>query len=311
MKGLCKMKIVVAGGTGLIGKSLLNRLISTGHKVTLLTRNPGIVNKGEIALHKLQWDGKTIGSWSESIDGAVAVINLCGENVASKRWTRDQKIKLLDSRIDPTRVLIKAISEAGKKPSLLINASAAGFYGNYGTGEVTEDDGKGDGFLADLCDKWEQEGSCAEKYGTRVVFLRFGVVLDTSGGALKKMLPPFRMFVGGPLGTGKQWFSWIHCDDAVNVIHFALQNPQVIGPINVVAPSPITMSEFASSLGKLLERPSGLHVPSFILKLGLGEMSGMLIGGRKIIPKKLLDNKFVFSYPDIDRALTSLLKKNH
>jgi len=304
------MKIIVAGGSGFIGSELIRRLVDAKHDVVLLSRNPGAARQLEKdSLKIVQWDGKTVGSWSQFIDGADAVINLSGENIAAKRWSESQKTRLINSRIDPTRAILQSINQATKKPRVLVSASAVGYYGNFGDGDVTETQPKGEGFLSNLCEQWEQEALYAEKYGLRVVLLRIGIVLEPSGGALKKMLPPFKLLIGGPLGSGKQWFPWIHREDVLNVILFALENDSLSGAVNAASPSPVTMKEFACSLGKVMGKLSWISVPSVILKIGLGEMSEMLLGGRRIIPKKLLDNAFVFQYPDLDNALDGLMKK--
>lgn len=304
------MKIIVAGGSGFIGSELIRRLINSKHQVVLLSRNPGAARLEERESFKIvQWDGKTIGLWSQFIDGADAVINLSGENVAAKRWSESQKTRLIDSRINPTRAILQTINQATKKPRVLVNASAVGYYGNFGDGDVTESHIKGEGFLSDLCEQWEREAMNAEVHGLRVVLLRIGIVLEPSGGALKKMLLPFKLFIGGSLGSGKQWFPWIHLDDVLNIILFALENDSVSGAVNLSSPSPVTMDEFASSLAKAIRRPSWARVPSFVLKILLGEMSEMLLGGRRIVPKKLIDNGFMFQYPNLDETLNSLFRE--
>ena len=304
------MKVIVAGGTGFLGSELINRLLVDHHEVVLLTRNSrnvyGLDNK---SVQIKMWDGRTLGAWSECLDGADAVINLTGENVAAKRWSDKQKKRLIDSRIEPTKIIVQAISLADKKPSVLINASAVGYYGNFGSGSVAEDNLKGDGFLGELCQLWEDEARQAIKYGVRVVLPRIGIVLHSSGGALKKMLLPFKLFVGGPIGTGKQWFPWIHRDDVINIFLYAITNESISGVVNTVSPFPVPMVDFARSLGKAIHRPSRISVPSTILKIGLGEMSEMVLGGRQIVPKKLLDSRFVFQYPVLNEALKNLFDK--
>ena len=304
------MKVIVAGGSGFIGSEVIRKLLVSKHQVVLLSRKPVGVRSGyNESLQIVQWDGKTVGSWSKFIDGADAVINLSGENIAARRWSPKQKARLISSRINSTRAIILSISKTSKKPRILINASAVGYYGNFGNGDVAETQIQGEGFLSELCEQWEGEALHAKKYGLRVVLLRIGIVLEPSGGALRKMLLPFQLFIGGPLGSGKQWFPWIHRDDVVNIIMFAIENDALLGAVNVSSPSPVTMKEFARSLGRVIGKPSWLPIPSLILKFVLGEMSQMSLGGRRIIPKKLLDNGFVFQYPDLDKALKSLMKK--
>jgi uncharacterized protein (TIGR01777 family) len=304
------MKVIVAGGTGFIGSELINRLLGANHEVVLLTRNQGAVDlTDKKSLRVERWDGKSLGAWTDFIDGADAVINLSGENVAAKRWSEKQKQRLIDSRLEPTKAIVQAIANASKKPRVLINASAVGYYGNFGSGNVAEDEPKGDGFLGELCQQWEDEARQAKKYRVRVVLPRIGIVLHGSGGALRKMLLPFKLFIGGPIGSGKQWFPWIHRDDVIGIILFALMNDSISDAVNTVSPFPVPMVDFTLSLGRAMGRPSWMRVPSFILKIALGEMSEMLIGGRQIVPKKLLHNGFVFQYPDLDKALKSLMRK--
>jgi hypothetical protein len=304
------MRIIVAGGSGFIGSEVIRKLLVSKHQVVLLSRNPSSVRlQQNDSLRIVQWDGKAIGDWSEFMNGADAVINLSGENIATKRWSQKQKACLINSRIEPTKAIIQSINKAEKKPRVLINASAVGYYGNHGAGDVTESQHYGDDFLSDLCLRWEHEAMEADKSGLRVVLLRIGIVLEPSGGALKKMLIPFKLFIGGPLGSGKQWFPWIHREDVINIILFSLENVSLSGAVNVASPAPVTMKEFASSLGRVMGKPSWIPVPSLVLKMGLGEMSEMLLGGRRIIPKKLLDNGFVFRYPDLEKALRVLMNK--
>jgi uncharacterized protein (TIGR01777 family) len=304
------MRVIVAGGSGFIGSELIRKLLVSKHQVVLLSRKPVGVRSGYNELLQIvQWDGKTVGSWAKFIDGADAIINLSGENVAAKRWSESQKARLIDSRINPTRAILQSINQVTKKPRVLVNASAVGYYGNFGDGDVTESHIKGEGFLSDLCEQWEREALHAEKYGLRIVLLRIGIVLEPSGGALKKMLLPFKLFIGGPLGSGKQWFPWIHREDVINIILFAIENQSLSGPVNVVSPSPVKMKEFTCSLGKVIGKPSRIPVPSLVLKMVLGEMSEMLLGGRRIMPKKLLDRGFVFQYPNLDKALSMLMRK--
>jgi uncharacterized protein (TIGR01777 family) len=304
------MKIVIAGGSGFIGSELIKKFLEQGIHVVLLTRNinsPKVKNYDTFEV--VDWNGKSTGSWTEYIDGSDAVINLSGENVASKRWGEKQKANLIQSRIEPTKAIVDAISNAVIKPKVLINASAAGYYGNFGDEDVYESDNKGNGFLADLCEEWERNAMLAEKYGVRVVLLRIGIVLSPSGGALKKMLMPFKCFVGGPLGSGKQWFPWIHLEDVIRITQFALENNGIKGALNIASPHPVTMRGFAYSLGKVLKRPALFPVPSFVLKLLLGEMSAIVLGGRKVIPKKLIDAGFVFKFIDINDTLLNLMKR--
>lgn len=296
------MKIVIAGGTGFIGGALCDALIARGDKLTLVTRDP--------AAAKARWGSKAVAvGWDalDAVDGADAVINLAGESIASGRWTPARKLQLIKSRIDSTRQLVSAVSKAKDRPKVLLNASAVGYYGDVPTGDVPENAAQGQGFLAALCGQWEREALAAEPLGSRVALLRIGIVLEEDGGALAKMSLPFKMFGGGPLGSGKQGFPWIHRADVVGAILFLLDHP-VSGPVNFAAPQSLNNAEFSSALGRALHRPSWAPAPGFALKIVLGEMADMLLGGQRVLPKKLLDAGYSFKYPTADAALTAIYR---
>ncbi len=303
------MKIIIAGGTGFIGSALVSQLRNKGHEIILLSR--GDRTGPDNLLHYLKWDGRTLGPWADEMERADAVINLAGEPIVNKRWTPEQKRMIVNSRIDATRALVGAIEKAKRKPRVLINASAVGYYGNVPEGDVTEAHPMGEGFLAGTCCQWEKESVVAEKMDVRTVLLRFGIVLEKDGGVLRKMIPLFKIFAGGHLGSGRQWFPWIHRDDVVGIILFALDNGAISGPINATAPNPVTMRDFCQELGKVLQRPSWVPVPGFALKLVLGEMSDVLLGGQKAIPQKLLNNNYSFKFSKLEDALRSSLVKNN
>ena len=304
------MTILVAGATGLIGRRLVQRLIEAGNNVVVLTRNPRKgIGLGSALLRLVQWDARTPGEWYAELDGSDAVINLSGESIGQKRWTPDQKSRILSSRIDATNAIVGAIGAAARKPRVLINASAVGYYGDAGDDELLESHPSGSDFLADVCRQWESAAHAAEEFGVRVVLPRSAVVLDAHAGALKRLLLPFRLFIGGPLGRGNQWFPWIHLEDEVGALQFALQNTAVTGPVNVVAPDLVTMREFCSTLGKALARPSWAPVPELLLKIVLGEMSDMVLKGQRAIPRRLLDAGYRFKFPRLDEALADLLKR--
>jgi len=254
-----------------------------------------------------QWDGKTIGRWAGCLDGADAVLNLAGESIGGRRWTPAQKDRILRSRVDATIAVCEGIRQAGRKPATLVSASAVGIYGPVDQGDVPEDHPRGNTFLADVVDRWETAAREAEKSGVRVVLVRIGVVLGR-GGALKRMMVPFRMFVGGPVGSGNQWFPWIHIDDLVNVLTMALKDAGLSGPINAVAPHTVTMREFSRELGRALHRPSWISLPGFVLRAALGEMAGMLLTGQKVIPSVLGKRGFDFKYPRLPEALADLAR---
>ncbi len=304
------MKIVIAGGTGFIGRKVVQRLSADGHSVVILSRKPvpiGVVSDGKIEY--AQWDATTVGDWAVHLQKAEAVINLSGEPIAGKRWTDKQKENILQSRIAPTRALVRAIEQSSPKPGLLLNASAVGYYGNVEKWEVDETYPPGTGFLADTCTRWEREAMATAGLGVRIVTIRIGVVLSNKGGALPRLLLPFRLWFGGHLGTGAQWMPWIHQDDLVNAIVFILNNPDLYGPFNCVSPVPVSMREFAKVLGSVIGRPSWMPVPSFVLRLLLGEMSEMLLTGQKAVPNKLLTSGFQFKFKRLDEAFIDLLKK--
>ncbi len=299
------MKIMIAGGTGFIGGELVSELRKKDHEVFLLSRSQR--KSADPKIHYLPWDGESVGLWAKEMGAVNAVINLAGEPIAQKRWSPAQKNKIVQSRLLATRAIVEAISKSDRKPKVLINASAVGYYGDVSEGEVSETHPKGSGFLAETCDAWEKEVRAAEALGLRTVCLRIGVVLERGGGALSKMLTPFQMFAGGPLGSGKQWFAWIHREDVVRIILFALENESLSGAVNTTAPNPVTMSQFCHELGKVLQRPSWAPVPAFVLKMLLGEMSEMLLGGQKAVPAKLLKHGFVFKFPVLKEALSDIL----
>jgi uncharacterized protein len=301
------MRILITGGTGFIGSLLIPRLTKEGNHVVVLTRNPGSMRVTSPVVEAEHWDGVHLGPWTNRIERADAVVNLAGENIADKRWTHARKRELIDSRIQSTRAIIEAIRRAPKKPSVLINASAVGYYGSVEKVDVVENYSRGNDFLAELCWTWEQEARVVERLGVRLVMLRFGVILDRRAGALKKLTMPFRLFAGGWLGSGRQWFPWVHSDDVVGIILFALENRNVSGPVNVAAPELVTNKEFSQTLGKVMRRPCWAPVPGFVLRIALGELSGMILTGQRVIPEKILNAGYVFQYPKLTRSLEAIL----
>jgi hypothetical protein len=246
------------------------------------------------------------GGWEESIDGADGVVNLAGEGIAEKRWTERQKEIIRSSRIDCTRALVHAIAKSKAKPKFLINASAVGYYGARGEETLTEESAPGKDYLARVCVAWEEEAKKAQDQGVRVALVRTGIVLAKGKGALAKMVPPFKFFVGGPLGSGKQWMPWIHVEDEIGLILFLIENANAQGSFNATAPNPVTMEEFCSVLGKVLNRPSWAAVPASALTLLLGEMADMVLAGQRALPKGAEKLGYNFKHPTITEALESL-----
>jgi hypothetical protein len=301
------MKIVISGGTGFIGSALVQTLLKESNSVIVLTRNPKKASSD--FLHYEVWDGMSQGAWSNTLEGADAVINLAGESLAERLWTQNQKQRIMASRIDATRALVEAIAGADEKPHTFINASAVGYYGNVGEGEVTEESLRGEGFLADVCERWEGEAFEAGKLGTRVIVTRFGLVMEKDGGVLRKLLFPFRFFAGVVPGTGRQWVSWVHRDDVVGAILFALNEQSLSGPVNVVAPNPVQMGELCHTLVRVLRRPCWMSVPPFLIRLALGEMGSIVLDGQKVVPKKLESLGYCFLHPTLLPALESILRR--
>jgi hypothetical protein len=299
------MKLVITGATGFIGSAVVDQLWSQYHSLSLLSRNP----PREINVTKkewLVWNPGVPGDWEYCVDGADGIINLAGEPLAAKRWTEARKEKIRSSRLDSTRALVRAIAKAKIKPKFLINASAVGYYGARGDEAITEESASGTDYLARVCVEWEAEAKKAESEGVRVVLLRTGIVLDRGRGALAKMVPPFKFFAGGPLGSGNQWMPWIHIEDQVGLLLFLMNNENAHGPFNCTAPNPVTMAEFSKTLGETLNRPSWATVPGGVLALVLGEMSEILLNGQRALPQAALKLGYQFRYPHLLPALQSL-----
>lgn len=301
------MKIVIAGGTGFIGRQVCRVLIDEGHSVFILSRHAGEHRTSAPQQDRfIQWDGVTLGPWVQGCEGADAIINLSGAPIADSRWTDKRKQQLIDSRVQSTQALLRAIPTWKNKPHTFISASGIGFYGARGEEELSESSPHGKGFLSDLCQEWEHTAREAEAFGLRVIPIRFGMVLGPDGGALSKMALPFRLFLGGPVLPGTQYVSWIHRDDLARLILFVITHSTVIGPVNGVANEPVTMREFCTTLGKAMNRPSWIPVPEFALDVALGELATMLTTGQRAYPEKALKNGFTFSYPTLQTALPSI-----
>jgi len=308
---MSKKRIVITGATGLIGRRLCSALDNDGNEITVFTRD---IKNGKQILPFLtkfvDWDYRKPELWLNELNGKDAVIHLAGANVFGKRWNEKYKEIIMGSRETATRNLANAVVELKEKPGVFISSSAVGYYGDKGDNIITEDTPAGNDFLAEVCRIWEKEASLVEKSAVRRVSIRTGIVLSDDEGALKKMLLPFRLFVGGPLGNGHQWFPWIHIDDLIRIYLFVLVNKSISGAVNASSPNPVTMKEFAKTLGKVLHRPSFFSVPEFVLKLALGKGAQPILCSQRVLPQKLTDNKFEFSYSHLEEALLSLLIKS-
>lgn len=296
------MKLVITGATGFIGAALCSQLLQRGHHLTLLTRSapPDASTPAKTWRH---WTPGTSGEWEASLDGADGVINLAGEPIAARRWTAKQKQRIHLSRTEATRSIVEAFAKAKRKPAFLLSGSAVGYYGPHGDEIVAEETPAGSDFLSSVCRAWEGEAQKAEPMGIRVVRLRTGIVLGPHGGALAKMLLPFKVFVGGPLGSGAQWMSWIHLEDELGLILHLIETPQAAGAVNATAPNPATMKEFCQTLGKVMRRPCWAPVPSFALRLMLGEMADMLLTGQRVVPAAAQKLGYQFRYSNLSDAL--------
>lgn len=302
------MRIIVTGGTGLIGKALCKSLAADGHDIVVLTRSPDRHRSAVSGVRMMEWDGKTVGPWAAEVDGASAVVNLAGEGIADSRWSHERKQRIRDSRVNAGAALVQAFASAAVKPEVLVQASAVGYYGPHGSEIIDESASVGGDFLAKVCFDWESSTAPVKQMGVRRPVLRTGVVLSNQGGAFPKQSLPFKLYAGGPVGSGEQWYPWIHIDDEVAAIKFLMTNPKADGAYNVCAPNPLTNKDFGTTLGKVMGHPSLLPVPAVAMKVIFGEMSTVLLDGQRTIPKRLQDAGFTFQYPTAEAALKELLK---
>ena len=306
------MKIAITGATGFVGTKLVEQLVPE-NKVVVLTRDVSKAkSKFASVIHSslefVSYTPKQSGDWQNKIDGCEAVVNLAGAPIA-ERWNNNYKQEILASRQLGTRMIVEAIAKSTQKPKVLVNASAIGYYGTSETAKFDETSPAGDDFLAQVCQQWEAEAQKVKDLGVRLVIFRLGIVLG-NGGALAKMIPPFQIFAGGPIGQGKQWFSWVHRQDVVQMISEALQNQQLEGTFNATAPNPVTMQQLCNTLGNVMQRPSWLPVPDFALELLLGEGAQVVLEGQQVLPQKTLAQmNYNFSYPELKPALENILKK--
>lgn len=299
------MKIAITGGTGFVGTRLIEKLKNEGHSIVLFTRNAEKARRSFSNIEIIPYKITESGDWQKAISGCDAVVNLAGEPIA-ERWTSEYKKAILESRQIGTRKVVEAIEKANPRPSVLISASAIGYYGTSETKTFDESSVSGNDFLAEVCQKWEQEAEKVKQYRVRLVIPRIGIVLG-NGGALGKMLPVFKLFAGGPIGTGRQWFSWIHREDLVNFIIEAIKRPEIAGTYNLTAPNPVKMTEFSKVLGEVLNRPSWLPVPGIALEVMLGEGSKVVLEGQQVLPKATQNIGFKYQYPNLKSALQEII----
>jgi uncharacterized protein (TIGR01777 family) len=301
------MKILVTGSTGLVGNALVSALVKDGHTVCRLMRPESLVAGGTKDGFNVAWNPAT-GELGGAAVGADAAVNLAGASIAGGRWTARRKELLRSSRVDSTRALVGALAKMNARPRVLVSASAIGIYGNRGDEVLTEDSKSGAGFLAGLTREWEEEALKAEALGIRVVLARFGIILAREGGALAKMVAPFKLGVGGKLGSGQQWMSWVTLEDAEGIIRMAIEKGEVRGAVNVVAPGAVQNAEFTKVLASVLHRPALFPAPAFALRLALGEMAdALLLSSQRISPRKLEQSAYRFLHADLTRALTAIL----
>jgi uncharacterized protein (TIGR01777 family) len=306
------MKVAITGATGFVGTRLVQRLHKEGHQIIVLTRNTASARRNFPSqtyanVEIVAYTPSTSGAWQDVIAGCDGVVNLAGEPIAETRWTPEQKREILNSRQLGTQKIVEAIAKANPKPTVLVNASAIGYYGTSETATFDESSASGRDFLAQVCQAWESEAQKVKEFGVRLVILRLGIVLGL-GGALGKMITPFKLYAGGPIGSGRQWFSWIHIDDLVNLIVQGLTNSQLEGVYNATAPNPVRMNDLSQTMGQVMNRPSWLPVPAFALEALLGDGAIVVLEGQQVLPKRALEAGIKYQYPNLQPALQDILK---
>jgi uncharacterized protein (TIGR01777 family) len=301
------MRVIITGATGFIGRALAEELAQGDYEIVALSRNPQI--KSELnKISYIEWDAKNPNGWTDYVDGAYAVVNLTGENISAGRWTRKRKEEILQSRLNAGKAIVEAVKRVKRKPKVIVQASAIGFYGSREDEVLEESSYPGSGYLPEVAQKWELSTQEVEALGVRHVIIRTGIVLGKGGGAFPRLIQPFRFFVGGPLGSGKQWFSWIHLEDEIKAIRFLMENENLNGAFNLTAPAPLVMKDFCKILGQVMHRPCWLKVPGFMLRLIMGEMAeALLLTGQRVLPKRLLEAGYQFLYPEAEPALQQIL----
>lgn len=306
------MRVIITGGTGLIGRALAAELAGAGYEVVLLSRRPEQAIGLPPGVRAERWDGRTASGWGSLVEGAEAIVNLAGENLAGEglfpsRWTPERKGRILQSRLNAGAAVVEAVRAAAVKPRVLIQASGIGVYGPRRDEELTEESSIGSDFLATVVVRWEASTAAIEELRVRRAVIRSGPVLSMAGGALIRMLLPFRFFVGGWFGSGRQWLPWIHIADEVAAIRFLIENPRASGIFNLCAPQPLTGRDFGLVIGRVMRRPAFLPVPAIFMRLAFGEVATVVLDGQRALPKRLLDLGFRFRFPDAESALRDLL----
>jgi uncharacterized protein len=308
------MRVIIAGGTGLIGTALVRELQEKKHIVILLSRNPARHAEKFPDLQIEHWDARSNKGWGHLANQVDAIVNLAGENLAGTnffpvRWTPERKAKIVDSRLQAGAAVSAAVEAAENKPKVVVQSSAIGYYGVSADKVFTEDDHPGNDFVAQTSQQWEASTASVEPHGVRRVIIRTGIVLDQNDGALMRLLLPYRLFAGGPFGDGKQCYSWIHLKDQAAAIRFLLENDQAQGVFNLTAPNPLTNAEFGKALGRVMKRPSWLPVPGFVFRLLFGEVATVVLDGQRVLPQRLQGMGFEFQFPDIESAFRDILRK--
>ena len=307
------MRVVITGGTGLIGRALSANLAADGHEVIVLTRSPERSTHLPDRVQAERWDARTAEGWGHLADGADAIVNLAGSSIAGEgffptRWTDEQRRLIRESRLNSSSAVVQAVSQAEQKPRVVIQASGVGYYGYRGDESLTEEAEPGDDWAARFTvEEWEPSTAPVEEMGVRRAVARTGVVLSTEDGALPRLLLPFRLFVGGPMGSGDQWYSWIHLEDQARALRFLIENEEARGAFNISAPNPVRNGELAKLIGKVMGRPSWIPVPGFALRLAFGEVAEVVLKGQRAVPKGLLDLGFEFHFPAAEAAIKDLL----
>lgn len=306
------MKIIITGGTGLLGEKLVDALLEKNHDVIVLSRNPHKAKQLPGGAKLVQWDSQSAAGWVKYADGADVIINLAGENLAGegffpKRWDHERRQRIVRSRLQAGQAVVAAVEQAKQKPKAVIQASAIGYYGPQDNRLLDEASPPGNDFLAETCVQWESATAGVTALGVRQIVTRIGVVLTPEGGALQRLLLPFKFFVGGPFGDGQQWYSWIHVDDVIRALVFLAESSTASGIYNLTAPNPVTNANFSKALGEVLQRPSWLPVPGFAMRLAFGEVSTVVLDGQRVLPKRLLADGFEFMFSDVKPAFRDLL----